>query len=138
MVHLRRDRVKKDRAEGSWAQYMRYPSRAINYKVPRTIPPEQAALIEPLACAIHAVERGNIQLGDIVGGVVQPGLRVGFDGSLQWGNLRLAREFSFDFQAVKLKITAVSFPAQQTGFAIGLSATPLPCGRSGTKKPGCT
>jgi threonine dehydrogenase-like Zn-dependent dehydrogenase len=57
---------KKDRAEGSWAQYMRYPSRAINYKVPRTIPPEQAALIEPLACAIHAVERGNIQLGDIV------------------------------------------------------------------------
>jgi threonine dehydrogenase-like Zn-dependent dehydrogenase len=57
---------KKDRAEGSWAQYMRYPARARNHTVPRLIPPEQAALIEPLACAIHAVERGGIQLGDVV------------------------------------------------------------------------
>ncbi|MCD6289675.1 MAG: alcohol dehydrogenase catalytic domain-containing protein [Anaerolineae bacterium] len=57
---------KKDRAEGSWAEYMRFPANAINYKVPEEIPPEHAALIEPLACAIHAVERGDIQLGDVV------------------------------------------------------------------------
>lgn len=57
---------KKDRAEGSWAEYMRFPANAINHKVPSDIPPEQAALIEPLSCAIHAVERGNIQLGDVV------------------------------------------------------------------------
>jgi threonine dehydrogenase-like Zn-dependent dehydrogenase len=57
---------KKERAEGSWAEYMLYPPNAINHKVPRTIPAEQAALIEPIACAIHAVERGNIQLGDVV------------------------------------------------------------------------
>jgi len=57
---------KKDRAEGSWAQYMRYPAKAINHKVPKDILPEHAALVEPLACAIHAVERGEIQLGDVV------------------------------------------------------------------------
>jgi threonine dehydrogenase-like Zn-dependent dehydrogenase len=57
---------KKDRAEGSWAEYMRYPVNAINHKVPKTIPFKEAALIEPLACALHAVERGNIRLGDVV------------------------------------------------------------------------
>jgi threonine dehydrogenase-like Zn-dependent dehydrogenase len=56
----------RDRAEGAWAQFMRFPANAINHKVPRDIAPEQAALIEPLACAIHAVRRAEIQLGDVV------------------------------------------------------------------------
>jgi threonine dehydrogenase-like Zn-dependent dehydrogenase len=45
---------------------MRFPAGAIVHKVPADAKPAQAALIEPLACAIHAVERGNIQLGDVV------------------------------------------------------------------------
>ena len=57
---------KAGRAEGSWAEYMRFPANAINHVVPKSIPAPQAALIEPLACAIHAVERGEIQLGDVV------------------------------------------------------------------------
>jgi len=57
---------KHGRAEGAWAEYMRFPTNAINYKVPPDIKPEHAALIEPMACAIHAVERGDIQLGDVV------------------------------------------------------------------------
>ena len=57
---------KKDSAEGSWADYMRFPTTAINYRVPKEIPPEQAAPIEPLGCGMHAVERGEIQLGDVV------------------------------------------------------------------------
>lgn len=56
----------RGRAEGSWAEYMKFPANALNYKVPKTIRPEHAALIEPLACSIHAVERGDIQLGDVV------------------------------------------------------------------------
>ncbi len=56
----------KDRAEGSWAEYMLFPANAINYKVPKDLPIDQAALIEPMACAIHAVQRGDIQLGDVV------------------------------------------------------------------------
>ena len=54
------------RAEGSWAEYMWFPAQALVHKVPADIPPEHAALVEPLACAIHAVERGEIQLGDTV------------------------------------------------------------------------
>ncbi|HHV63422.1 MAG TPA: alcohol dehydrogenase catalytic domain-containing protein [Firmicutes bacterium] len=57
---------KRDRAEGAWAQYMKYPANALNYRVPKEIRPELAATIEPLACAIHAVERADIQLGDVV------------------------------------------------------------------------
>jgi len=57
---------KKGRAEGSWAEYMRFPANALNYKVPKEIPVAEAALIEPMACAIHAVQRGDIQLGDVV------------------------------------------------------------------------
>jgi threonine dehydrogenase-like Zn-dependent dehydrogenase len=56
----------RERAEGSWAEYMRFPAGALNYKVPPQVRPEHAALVEPLACAIHAVERGEIQLGDVV------------------------------------------------------------------------
>lgn len=55
-----------ERAEGSWAEYMKFPSGARNYRVPRTVKPEHAVLIEPLACAMHAVERGDIQLDDVV------------------------------------------------------------------------
>ncbi len=56
----------RDRAEGSWAQYMRFPANSIVHRVPGGVRPEHAALIEPLACAIHAVERGKIQLDDVV------------------------------------------------------------------------
>ena len=52
--------------DGAWAEYMRFPAGALNYRVPAEVPDDQAALIEPLACAIHAVERGQISLGDVV------------------------------------------------------------------------
>jgi threonine dehydrogenase-like Zn-dependent dehydrogenase len=57
---------KRHSAEGSWAEYMKYPARARNHKVPPHIKPEHGVLAEPLACAIHAVERGDIQLNDVV------------------------------------------------------------------------
>jgi threonine dehydrogenase-like Zn-dependent dehydrogenase len=56
----------RDRAEGSWAEYMVFPVKAINHRVRADTKPEYAALIEPLACAIHAVERGEIELEDVV------------------------------------------------------------------------
>ena len=56
----------RDRTEGSWAEYMRFPANAINHRVPQALPAAEAALIEPMACAIHAVERGEIALGDVV------------------------------------------------------------------------
>jgi D-arabinose 1-dehydrogenase-like Zn-dependent alcohol dehydrogenase len=45
---------------------MRFPANAINYRIPKEIPTQQAALVEPLVCAIHAVRRADIQLGDVV------------------------------------------------------------------------
>ena len=53
-------------AFGAMAEYMRFPRNAINHKLPASIPIEQAVYIEPLACAIHAVQRGNIEFGDVV------------------------------------------------------------------------
>jgi len=56
----------KKAAHGAMAEYMKFPARSRVYKVPDGVSSEHAALIEPLACAIHAVERGEIKLGDVV------------------------------------------------------------------------
>ncbi|HTJ92138.1 MAG TPA: alcohol dehydrogenase catalytic domain-containing protein [Pararobbsia sp.] len=53
-------------ADGGMAEYMRIPSTAIVHKIPLGISLEDAAIIEPLACAIHTVNRGDIQLDDVV------------------------------------------------------------------------
>jgi threonine dehydrogenase-like Zn-dependent dehydrogenase len=53
-------------AFGAMAQYVRLPAKARNYKVPEAMPAEHAAYVEPLACAIHAVQRGNIELDHAV------------------------------------------------------------------------
>ena len=52
--------------DGGWAELMKYPKGSIIWKVPKELPDEVAIAIEPLACAIHGVERGNIKLGDVV------------------------------------------------------------------------
>jgi len=54
------------RVPGAWAEYMLFPAGALNYKVPKSIPVHHAVFIEPLACSIHAVERGEIQYQDVV------------------------------------------------------------------------
>ena len=56
----------RQRARGAMAEYMLFPADAINHKVPNSLTPRQAVYIEPLACAIHAVQRGEIELGDTV------------------------------------------------------------------------
>ncbi|HUV88845.1 MAG TPA: alcohol dehydrogenase catalytic domain-containing protein, partial [Anaerolineae bacterium] len=56
----------RQRTLGAMAEYMVFPADAINHRVPETLEPRQAIYIEPLACAIHAVQRGEIELGDTV------------------------------------------------------------------------
>lgn len=51
---------------GGMADYMKFPQRARNFKVPGDLPLQKAALIEPLACSMHAVDRAQIQFGDVV------------------------------------------------------------------------
>ncbi|WDD92964.1 alcohol dehydrogenase catalytic domain-containing protein [Burkholderia sp. FERM BP-3421] len=53
-------------ADGGMAEYMRIPATARVHRIPDGISIEDAAIIEPLACAIHTVNRGEIQLDDVV------------------------------------------------------------------------
>lgn len=53
-------------ADGAWAEYMRLGARSRIHVMPSDIRREAGVLVEPLACAIHAVERANVQLGDTV------------------------------------------------------------------------
>lgn len=70
-------------ADGAFAEYVRLPSVARNFKLPPGFNFKIAPFVEPLACAIHAVERGDIQLEDVV---VIAGM-----GSLGLGMLQVAR-----------------------------------------------
>ncbi len=51
---------------GAWAEFMKLGPRSVIHKMPADISRENGVLVEPLSCAMHAVERGNIQLGDTV------------------------------------------------------------------------
>ncbi|GIP33232.1 alcohol dehydrogenase catalytic domain-containing protein [Paenibacillus sp. J2TS4] len=56
----------QNNVNGGMAEYMKFTKEAINYKVPPELPLEQAILIEPYACSLHAVQRAQIQFGDFV------------------------------------------------------------------------
>jgi len=54
---------------GAFAEYIRVPAHIVAqnmHRVPAALPFAQAALIEPLACALHGVRDAEIQLGDTV------------------------------------------------------------------------
>lgn len=53
-------------ADGAWAELMRLGARSRIHRMPADIRTEAGVLVEPLACAIHAVERAGVQLGDTV------------------------------------------------------------------------
>jgi erythritol/L-threitol dehydrogenase len=53
-------------ADGGMAEFMRIPANALVHKIPREMSVENAAIIEPLACAIHTVDRADIRLDDVV------------------------------------------------------------------------
>jgi threonine dehydrogenase-like Zn-dependent dehydrogenase len=56
----------KRRTPGAMASYMIFPAGALVYKISKDLPPAHAAFTEPLSCALHAVERGNIHFDDVV------------------------------------------------------------------------
>ena len=53
-------------ADGGMAEYVRLSERDIIHKVPESITGYTPAIIEPLACAVHTVERAQIKFGDVV------------------------------------------------------------------------
>ncbi|CAH1649953.1 alcohol dehydrogenase catalytic domain-containing protein [Chelatococcus asaccharovorans] len=53
-------------AEGGMAEFMRIPATARVHRIPDGISLDDAAIIEPLACAIHTVNRADVQLDDVL------------------------------------------------------------------------
>lgn len=51
---------------GGLAEYMVIPAHAIVYKLPRSLQVSEQVYVEPLSCAVHGVERADVQLDDIV------------------------------------------------------------------------
>ena len=56
----------KDIANGSFAEYIKIYKNAVLHKIPEEISIEDAGFIEPMACALHVVQRANIDFGDFV------------------------------------------------------------------------
>ncbi len=53
-------------ADGGMAEYMRLPPTSRVHRIPASISTDDAGIIEPLSCGIHTVQRGDIQLDDVV------------------------------------------------------------------------
>ncbi|WP_299673236.1 alcohol dehydrogenase catalytic domain-containing protein [uncultured Roseobacter sp.] len=73
---------------GAWAEYMLYPADAVVHKVPAPLSDAAACYAEPLANAIHGVERASIQFQDVV--VVSGAGPIGM-GMLQAARLKSPR-----------------------------------------------
>ncbi len=56
----------KRRTPGAMAQYMIYSADALVHQVPKQLDPAHAAFVEPLSCAMHAVERAKLTFDDVV------------------------------------------------------------------------
>ncbi len=106
---------------GGMAEYMKFHKDGIHHVLPAGMTVEQAVLIEPLACAMHAVERGNIGHNDVVvisglGAIglgmvsmarnLQPKLLIGLD--LRRQRLDKALEFGADLVMNPLEEDAAS------------------------------
>ncbi|HTH99789.1 MAG TPA: alcohol dehydrogenase catalytic domain-containing protein [Acidisoma sp.] len=56
----------RDVADGGMSDFMLIPRTARVHVIPPALSLEDAAIIEPLACAIHTVQRGDVQLDDVL------------------------------------------------------------------------
>lgn len=113
---------------GGFAEYMRYPKEAINHRVPKDLPIEKAILAEPFACSVHAVNRANIGLDDVVVLAGAGTLGLGMVGAARLKNpsklivldtkperLELARRFGADLTLNPLDDDVVSIVKEMTG-----------------------
>jgi L-iditol 2-dehydrogenase len=119
---------KKDYAEGSMAEYMKFNSKSRIHRIPESIPEKYSAMIEPLSCAVHTVERASIEFSDsvVIAGLgpiglcklqlaklKHPRLLIGVD--LIEKRLQLAREYGADYVFNPLKSEVVEEVRKLTG-----------------------
>ncbi|AIX49094.1 MULTISPECIES: alcohol dehydrogenase catalytic domain-containing protein [Pantoea] len=53
-------------SDGGMTEYMLFKANSRVHKIPDTLTHEECALIEPFACAVHAVNRAAIEFNDVV------------------------------------------------------------------------
>lgn len=75
--------------DGGWADYMIYPAGAVIHRVPEALSDRAACYTEPLANAIHGVERAGIAFQDVV--IVAGAGPIGL-GMLQAARLKTPRQ----------------------------------------------
>jgi L-iditol 2-dehydrogenase len=95
---------KQGRAEGGMAEYALLPANSIVHLVDPRVTPTEAAYLEPLSCAIHAVDRAEIKPGDtvVVAGIGSIGLCM-----LQWArHYNPARVIAVGTRARRLELAA--------------------------------
>lgn len=107
-------------ADGGMAEYMLYGPNDIVHKVPEELPIEAAAMIEPVSCSVHTIERAGIELQDVVviaglgpiglcklqlAKLKSPRLLIGLD--IKENRLQLAKELGADFVFNPLKCNVV-------------------------------
>ena len=103
------------------AQYMIYTKEAIIHKVPDSVPIEEAILVEPLACSLHAVERADVGPADVVVVAGAGTLGLGMLGDLRLRNPKLL--ISLDAKPSRLEIAkrmgadVLLNPKEQDAFA---------------------
>jgi threonine dehydrogenase-like Zn-dependent dehydrogenase len=102
----------RQRTFGAWAEYMLFPAGALNYKVPESVPWHYAGFVEPLACSIHAVERGDIQYQDTVVIAGCGPLGLGMVAAKMRGPARI---IALDLSDERLEV------AQRTGADLGIN-----------------
>jgi 2-desacetyl-2-hydroxyethyl bacteriochlorophyllide A dehydrogenase len=56
----------RDVADGGMADFMKLPATSRVHKIPESLSLNDAAMIEPMACAVHTVNRADVQLDDVV------------------------------------------------------------------------
>lgn len=87
---------------GAMAEYMIYTREGIVHKVPDEIPPEEAILIEPLSCSLHAADRADVQPDDVVVVAGAGTLGLGIIGQLRMRNPK--RLIVLDMRAARLEL----------------------------------
>ncbi len=118
----------QNNVNGAMARYMRFPKTSRTYHVPEDLGLAAAALIEPFACSVHAVNRAKIELDDIVVLAGAGTLGLGMVGAARLKNptklivldtkpdrLALAKKFGADLVMNPLEEDVIARVREMTG-----------------------
>lgn len=99
------------KADGGMAKYVVVPSISL-YKIPETLPFEEAAVVEPLGVALHAYERSHLKPGDDLA-IIGPG-PIGLLAAMIARSMGVGNLFALGIGADKERLQVASSLGAQT------------------------